>query len=78
MGRGRRPVAASGDGENGRKKVDRGRRGGRTMERKWRRLLKAGALAGLVALYFSLDESTRRYLVHIGKQVPYLPYRYFI
>ncbi|MBC7254414.1 MAG: hypothetical protein H5T72_10670 [Actinobacteria bacterium] len=48
------------------------------MERKLRRLLKAGALAGLVALYFSLDESTRRYLAHIGKQVPYLPYRYFI
>lgn len=48
------------------------------MERKLKGLLKVGALAGLVALYFSLDESTRRYLVHIGKQVPYLPYRYFI
>ena len=24
------------------------------------------------------DESTKRYLAHIGKQVPYLPYRYWI
>ncbi|MDI6874545.1 hypothetical protein [Candidatus Solincola sp.] len=48
------------------------------MDKGLKRLLKAGVLAGLVALYFSLDESTRRYLVHIGKQVPYLPYRYFI
>ncbi len=55
-----------------------GRRGGTAMDKGLKRLLKAGVLAGLVALYFSLDESTRRYLVHIGKQVPYLPYRYFI
>ncbi len=48
------------------------------MEKRLGRLLKAGILAALVALYFSLDESTRRYLAHIGKQVPYLPYRYFI
>ncbi len=26
----------------------------------------------------TVDESTKRYLIHIGKQVPYLPYRYFI
>lgn len=38
-------------------------------------LLAAG---GLVALWFSASESTRRYLVYIGKQVPALPYRYFI
>jgi hypothetical protein len=48
------------------------------MEKKMKRILGAGALLGLVAAYFSLDESTRRYLNHIGKQVPYLPYRYFI
>jgi hypothetical protein len=36
------------------------------------------ALAGMVAGYFRSSESTRRYLKHIGKQVPYLPYRYFI
>ncbi len=41
------------------------------------------ALMAMVALsavagYFSASESTRRYIVHLGKQVPYLPYRYFI
>jgi hypothetical protein len=35
-------------------------------------------LLGLAAAYLSADESTRRYIAHIGKQVPYLPYRYFI
>jgi hypothetical protein len=35
-------------------------------------------LAGLVAAWFQASESTRRYLIHIGKQVPALPYRYFI
>jgi len=37
-------------------------------------LVVAGAIAG----WFQASESTRRYLKHIGKQVPYLPYRYFI
>ncbi len=35
-------------------------------------------LLGLAAAYFTADESTKRYLSHVGKQVPYLPYRYFI
>ena len=35
-------------------------------------------LAGAVAAWFQASESTRRYLKYIGKQVPYLPYRYFI
>lgn len=37
-------------------------------------LVVAGAIAG----WFQASESTRRYLKHIGKQVPALPYRYFI
>lgn len=37
-------------------------------------LVVAGAIAG----WFRASESTRRYLKHIGKQVPALPYRYFI
>ncbi len=37
-------------------------------------LVLAGALAG----YFSLSESTRRYLKHLCRQAPHLPYRYFI
>ncbi len=36
--------------------------------------LVGGALAG----WMSLKPSTRRYIVHLGKQVPVLPYRYFI
>ena len=35
-------------------------------------------LLGLAAAYFTADESTKRYLAHIGKQASYLPYRYFI
>jgi hypothetical protein len=48
------------------------------MSKKTKRLLRVGMLVGLVGVYLSLDESTKRYLNHIGKQVPYLPYRYFI
>lgn len=43
-----------------------------------KKVLGVAALLGLAAAYLTADESTRRYLVHIGKQVPYLPYRYFI
>jgi hypothetical protein len=48
------------------------------MDKKIKGLLGTAALLGMVAVYFTLDESTKRYLNHIGKQVPYLPYRYFI
>ncbi len=48
------------------------------MDKKVVTVLGAGALLGLVAVYLNLDQSTRRFLSHIGKQVPYLPYRYFI
>jgi hypothetical protein len=48
------------------------------VDKKIKKILGAGALLGLVAAYLTLDSSTRRYLNHIGKQVPYLPYRYFI
>lgn len=44
----------------------------------FRKMLLLGALAGAVAGWFAASESTRRYLVYIGKQVPSLPYRYFI
>ncbi|MBC7229936.1 MAG: hypothetical protein H5T74_06045 [Actinobacteria bacterium] len=43
-----------------------------------KKALMVAGLLGMAAAYFAADESTRRYLVHIGKQVPYLPYRYFI
>jgi hypothetical protein len=43
-----------------------------------KKVLGIAMLLGLVAAYLNADESTKRYLSHIGKQVPYLPYRYFI
>jgi hypothetical protein len=36
------------------------------------------AVAALAAGWLNASQSTRRYIVHLGKQVPYLPYRYFI
>ena len=55
----------------------RPRIGGADMK-KVKKVVAILALAGAVAAWFSASESTRRYLVYIGKQVPYLPYRYFI
>jgi len=46
--------------------------------KKVKRILGVAALLGIAAAYLSADESTKRYLAHVGKQVPYLPYRYFI
>ena len=43
-----------------------------------KKVLPVLVLMGMVAGWFQASESTRRYLVYIGKQVPYLPYRYFI
>lgn len=46
--------------------------------KKMKKVLGISMLLGLAAAYLTADESTRSYLNHIGKQVPYLPYRYFI
>lgn len=46
--------------------------------KKMKKALGVVVLLGLAAAYFGADESTKHYLNHIGKQVPYLPYRYFI
>jgi len=46
--------------------------------KKIKRVMMLLVLAGMVVAYFQSSESTKRYLKHIGKQVPYLPYRYFI
>jgi len=43
-----------------------------------KKLLMLAVIAALTIGWFSASESTRRYVVHIGKQVPALPYRYFI
>lgn len=41
-------------------------------------LVKVVPAVLMTAGWFMLSESTRRYLIHLGKQLPYLPYRYFI
>jgi hypothetical protein len=46
--------------------------------KKLKKLALVLILAGLVVAWFQSSESTKRYLIHIGKQVPALPYRYFI
>ena len=43
-----------------------------------KKLLPLMAMAATVAGWFMLSQSTRRYLIHLGKQLPSLPYRYFI
>lgn len=41
-------------------------------------LVKMIPVVVAIAGWFMLSESTRRYLIHLGKQLPYLPYRYFV
>ncbi len=48
------------------------------MKNKIRAAVGLALLAGAAAAYFSASESTRRYIKHLGRQVPYLPYRYLI
>jgi hypothetical protein len=43
-----------------------------------KKLVMLLVVAGLVVAWFQSSESTKRYLKHIGKQIPALPYRYFI
>lgn len=45
---------------------------------KFMKALAVIAVLAAVAGWLGASESTRRYLKHIGRQVPYLPYRYFI
>ncbi|MHB8895673.1 MAG: hypothetical protein ACYC99_10935 [Candidatus Geothermincolia bacterium] len=43
-----------------------------------KRLVKLLLVAGLIVAWLQASDSTKRYLKHIGRQVPALPYRYFI
>ncbi len=43
-----------------------------------KRLVFVMVALGLVVAWFQSSESTKRYIKHIAKQVPDLPYRYFI
>lgn len=46
--------------------------------KRFRRLLLLLGVVVLAVAWFNSSESTRRYVKHIGKQIPALPYRYFI
>ncbi len=48
------------------------------MKEKMKKALLVAAAAGAVVGYFSASQSTRRYIAHLAKQLPYLPYRYLI
>ena len=43
-----------------------------------KRVLMLAVIGGMVVGWFQLKPSTRKYFIYLGKQVPYLPYRYFI
>ncbi len=45
---------------------------------KVRKIAGIFVLVALLAAYMRSSESTKRYVKHLLKQVPYLPYRYFI
>lgn len=40
-------------------------------------VLKVAGLAAILLYYHGLDQSKRRFIKHLAKQVPYLPARYF-
>ena len=40
-------------------------------------LLLLAAAGGAVAYWNGLDESRKRFLIHLAKQAPYTPFRYF-
>jgi len=44
----------------------------------FKRLMLLVVIAGLIVAWTQSSESTKRYIIHIGKQVPSLPYRYFV
>jgi hypothetical protein len=40
-------------------------------------LVMLALLAGLAFQFTQLDESQKRYIIHLAKQAPYLPGRYY-
>jgi hypothetical protein len=42
-----------------------------------KKLVLLSLIAGAVAGYSRMDESQKRYVKHLAKQVPYLPGRYY-
>ena len=53
----------------------------RVMKKKKHRFLRClllmSAIGGAVVYWNGLDESRKRFLIHLGKEAPYTPFRYF-
>ena len=46
-------------------------------KKKLKKLILLAVIAGMAYQYTQLDESKKRFIVHLAKQAPYLPGRYY-
>ena len=51
--------------------------GKKSKTKKLRKVILLAVIAGMAYQYTQLDESKKRFIVHLAKQVPYLPGRYY-
>lgn len=51
--------------------------GKKSKKKKLKKLILVAVIAGMAYQYTQLDESKKRFIVHLAKQVPYLPGRYY-
>ncbi|MDY6795735.1 MAG: hypothetical protein SWK76_10730 [Actinomycetota bacterium] len=51
---------------------------GKDVKKKLRMLVLLALMTGLAFQYTQLDESKKRFIIHLAKQVPYLPGRYYV
>ena len=51
--------------------------GKKSRGKKLRKFVLLAVIAGRAYQYTQLDESKKRFIVHLAKQVPYLPGRYY-
>ena len=51
--------------------------GKKSKSKKLKKLVLLAVIAGMAFQYTQLDESKKRFIVHLAKQVPYLPGRYY-
>jgi hypothetical protein len=64
--------------EGGRRMPRRSKKEGKkSKSKKLKKLIFIAVIAGMAYQYTQLDESKKRFIVHLAKQVPYLPGRYY-
>jgi hypothetical protein len=64
--------------EGGRRMPKRSKKEGKkSKKKKLKKLILVAVIAGMAYQYTQLDESKKRFIVHLAKQVPYLPGRYY-